>query len=92
VLEQEVAKGHFHPFKERKGKRPLRYEKLKLKRTKTCTRSALDQHLSKVLRDSRLKACQVQEQITKKLRTDSTFARKESARSAEVKNLFKVQR
>jgi hypothetical protein len=22
VLEQEVARGHFHPFKERKGQRP----------------------------------------------------------------------
>jgi hypothetical protein len=26
VLEQEVSRGHLHPFKERKGQRPLRSE------------------------------------------------------------------
>jgi hypothetical protein len=42
VLEQEVARGHLHPFKERKGQRPLRSEQLKLKEEKDlckeCTR------------------------------------------------------
>jgi hypothetical protein len=91
VLEQEVARGHFHPFKERKGQRPLRSEQLNFKRINAYTRSAPGQHLSKVLRDSRLKACQAQEQSTKKLGTDSTFVCKDSARSAEIENLFEVQ-
>jgi hypothetical protein len=46
VLEQEVSRGHFHPFKERKGQRPLRFEKLKLKEDKDlykeCTRPTLE--------------------------------------------------
>jgi hypothetical protein len=50
VLEQEVARGHFHPFKERKGQRPLRFEKLKLKRIKTCARSEEVKNLFKVQR------------------------------------------
>jgi hypothetical protein len=96
VLEQEVSRGNFHPFKERKGQRPLRSEQLKLKRIKTCTRSAPGQHLSKVLRDSmkacqdsHLKACQAQEKSTEKLRIDSTFAHRAiAARSAEVGETF----
>jgi hypothetical protein len=51
VLEQEFARGHFHPFKERKGKKPQRHEQLKLKGIKTCERNAPGQHLSKVLKD-----------------------------------------
>jgi hypothetical protein len=46
VLEQEVARGHLHPFKERKGQRPLRSEQLKLKEDKDlckeCTRPTLE--------------------------------------------------
>jgi hypothetical protein len=60
VVEQEVSRGNFHPFKERKGKRPLRSEQLKIKEVKTCARSGPGQHLSEVLRDSRLEAFQAQ--------------------------------
>jgi hypothetical protein len=46
VLEKEVARGHFHPFKERKEQRPLRSEQLKLKEgkylCKECTRPTLE--------------------------------------------------
>jgi hypothetical protein len=62
---------------------------LKLKGIKTCIRSAPGQHLSEVLRDSRLKACQAQEHSTEKLRIDSTFVQRAiAARSAEIDETF----
>jgi hypothetical protein len=47
--------------------------------------------VSKVLRDNHPKDCQAQEQSTEKIRTDSTFACRDTVRSAEVENLFEVQ-
>jgi hypothetical protein len=62
---------------------------LKLKEIKTCIRSAPGQHLIEVLRDSRLKACQLQEQSTENLRTDNTFAHRAIvARSEKVWETF----
>jgi hypothetical protein len=46
VIEQEIARGNFHPFKERKGQRPLGSEQLKLKEDKDmckeCTRPTVE--------------------------------------------------
>jgi hypothetical protein len=46
VLEREVSRRHLHPFKERKGERPLRSKQLKLKEDKDlckeCTKPTLE--------------------------------------------------